>query len=143
MMELKLDEVEYAYLAGLTDGDGCFGVQVSNQKSGKYWNPRLSWDLTDKVAIDWITIRYGTKSWETGHKTSGVARRIAWRTQLFGQNLLDAATGMLPFLVIKRYQAELTIQAIECIGDKEFKRVICEHIQEANQRKNVTVYDGA
>lgn len=112
-----LDETTVAYLAGLTDGDGCIYCTHTNRRKTTY--PNVCWAMTDKGTIEWIAdliraravvtnnhtnLRRGRTSWGRS------SFKVQWKTQVAGSRARLICERMLPYLRTKRQQAELVLR---------------------------------
>lgn len=112
-----LCETELAYLAGLTDGDGSIYVTRTNRLRTVY--PAVTWAMTDRPTIDWVTSKIGGRvvvmnnhtNLREGKTTWGRSTfKPQWRAQVAGSRARRLCERMLPYLVTKRAQAELVVQ---------------------------------
>jgi hypothetical protein len=93
------------WAAGFFDGEGCIGVARS--KKGKpcvYYSIQITAFQNMRAPLDiFRQLPGGTIRYSTTHSTGG------WVWQLSGRNLKLALEKMLPFLVVKREQAQIGI----------------------------------
>ena len=100
---MPLKETDFAYFAGIVDGEGC--IRVNNA-------PRLHITNTDKNLIDWIKVNYGGYVWsENGSYVDNAKPRYIW--ELSSRKLYSLLLLIHPYLKIKRRQAELVIKYYE------------------------------
>jgi len=107
---------DLAYVAGIIDGEGAILI---NQKGGLDRNgkPRrgvacnLVIGNTNEWLIRWLSFSFG------GGVYSSHRNHLKWKTQYFwrpnGRLTLDILKVVLPYLRIKKPQAELAIQFLE------------------------------
>lgn len=99
-----IPETDFAYLAGILDGEGCFSIFRGGKRPRIDYTGRLYVVSTDRVLIDWLYDRFG------GHRYSRKTRQ-GWKTKFEWVIDRRAATNIcvsvLPYLVIKREQAFL------------------------------------
>ena len=109
------DPVKLAYLAGLIDGEGCIGIAATfdkrSSRSRAYFG-RLYVSNTDIRLMAWLQEHCGGRvnamprksqpTWKTGYK---------WELQGANAELVLRAT--LPYLVLKRRQAETLLELRE------------------------------
>lgn len=129
---------DLAYLAGLIDGEGTISCSVLENKKGFLaLHKQLSIFNTNIVLISWITSRFGGKvhsrirssKWKEEHQVKWSATEAAV--------ILEA---VLPFLVIKKEQAELFIALHKTKANTvsqethEYRQRLCDRIQELNKR---------
>lgn len=101
-------ESDTAYIAGIIDGEGCIGIY--HYKSRSSIHPVISVTNTSKALIDWICLMLGLPSGKyVAHCQAGCRQ---WYTTKTGpmQQTYEVATRVLPYLRVKRKQAELLIR---------------------------------
>jgi hypothetical protein len=110
-------EIDIAYCAGLFDGEGSVSLSIhNNNKTRKDGLPRnspmllLQLSSCDRSVLDWFF-----DIWQVGHVIISYRPKrpehnvnYSWRVQ--GQKALLVLKTMLPFLKIKKKQAELAIE---------------------------------
>lgn len=99
-----ISDLELAYTAGVIDGEGCITVSMSRS-----FRVRLQVTNTNTGLIDWLAERFG------GHvKTRKRMGKPNWKTSYDWTVSTVAARDILvqvmPYLVIKRRQAEIAIE---------------------------------
>lgn len=102
-----------AWCAGLIDGEGCIGAYPTS--AGRF-RAVVRVTMTDLEPLNelWVRLRVGT----IHNKTVRPPRRPAWCYCISDQGDAEAALRMLlPFLVVKRRQAELALQLLEQRGE--------------------------
>ena len=106
-----MKKVDYAYIAGLFDGEGCIFI-------GKFWHKRDNYRqyvLRVKVALrekwipEWLFFAFncGRLNNIKQTKTSGAT---IWCWTVEGNNAVEFLKTILPYLKLKRTQADLAIQ---------------------------------
>jgi len=100
-----MEPTDLAYLAGIIDGEGYFMVTTKSRTFG------LRVAVIDACLIDWLHDHFGGCRSVGGRSTSD-NQVYTWTLQRQSA-LLPVLRGMLPFLVIKRRQAEAMIELIE------------------------------
>jgi len=121
MKELKrISEQDAIYLAGFFDGEGCVGIyQRSAGNSGPgAKNPNISALLsicnTNFAVLQHIVNSCG--GWVTtlprkcAPKLNGGARQKQWRWSAGPRETAHILAAILPYLIVKRDQAELALQ---------------------------------
>jgi hypothetical protein len=110
--------VNWAYLAGFTDGDGCITLQVK----GQYVVPRIRWAQkeADSAVLDRIAEFLDTQGFKNGGRSFSVARaghkypqRELWITN--NEDTRRALIEMLPYLVVKRDRAAEAVDVLNTI----------------------------
>lgn len=109
---LRLSPTEAAYIAGFFDGEGSVGISkvISKGARGKRVNPNYVLHVkisnSDKPALEWIAGKTG--GWILSHKVPSV--RLHWKFVKKGIHAMELLKAMLPFLIVKREQAEKAIE---------------------------------
>ncbi len=103
------DEIELSYLAGIIDGEGTILIVKQSQSTKK--NPSfclaLSFCSTDKCLCDWVRDRFGGSIVHSRQKND--KWKDAYRWQIRSNNALKILLDILPFLIIKKIQADYAI----------------------------------
>lgn len=103
-----------AYMAGILDGEGSLtiGNYSSNTETGdKHYQVNIAVCSTDKILIDWIVEVFGGyQGTYTPNQMSRNGRKQVHRWQCSSNRLLHICEICLPFLTIKKRQAEILIQ---------------------------------
>jgi hypothetical protein len=98
-----------AYLAGIIDGEGCFKATAHKHRNGSTNMQILmavsntSWEL-----MVWLQSTFGGKV--VVRKKHATHLRQQWAWHLYATDLVRLLPDLLPFMVIKRTQAELTLE---------------------------------
>ena len=120
-----------AYTAGIVDGEGCILIGMKSQ--GKNKSPRLTMIVTivntNEWLIQWIKMQFGgniRNRWPTNPRA-----KMIWIWRIESKKAMEFLKLILPYLQIKRPQAELAIQfqgrkkyrggtlAMRCMTDEE------------------------
>lgn len=103
-----------AYMAGIMDGEGCFyiGNYSGNRKNGdKHFQTVIAVSSTDNSLINWLfEVFGGGKSKYTPRQMAKNCRKQVYRWQATSHRLLHICQIILPYLVIKKRQAEIMIE---------------------------------
>ena len=95
-----------AYAAGIVDGEG--SICFTSPKGGNYpyHGLRVSVTNTNEWLINWFWFSFGGKIYiKPAHR----GRKVCYQWQIWGKSALDFLKVIVPFLQIKRPQAELAI----------------------------------
>jgi len=92
----------YLWLAGFVDGEGSIGVTSGPGRL------RLRISNTNEIVLRYI--QYLVGGWISGPKERGKNSKPHWTITISGTKGKTILEKILPFLVIKRKQAELAIQ---------------------------------
>ena len=104
------NELDYvAWAAGFFDGEGCVAAYCYLQKEGY-----LQYDLTIQVGqVELAPLRRLEEMWG-GHINVQNEARAGWRRtycwKLYGRKAASALTEMIPYLTVKKEQAELFVR---------------------------------
>ena len=101
-----------AYAAGIIDGEGCIFFNKARRPdySGCCCSPRVSVTNTNEWICRWFQMRFGGNINKHQTKTNWKPCYI-WYVS--GQNTLSFLQLMLPYLQLKKAQAELVIEYLE------------------------------
>jgi hypothetical protein len=102
----KLSETEVVYVAGLIDGEGTITVRCRTK--GQYCQPQVMVCNTSLSLAEWLEDRGFHISWASNNKG-----RLYWRVSITGWTIIDPLRRLLPYLVVKKRQAQLVIEFIE------------------------------
>jgi hypothetical protein len=116
MGNLVVSPIEWAYLAGIVDGEGC--VRAIECKPGKRnKSPRFRVQLTvtntSERLVNWIHGRFGGNVYVTHQVGQWKATRTCWRIMWSPSSSEEVLRGMLPYLIVKKDQAELCFRLRE------------------------------
>jgi len=101
-------EADLAYLAGIIDGEGSIYMRIVNNTV----SPRLQVVNTDERLIDWLQSRYGGKRYVVTRMQRETHKPLHhWHLGAIAS--VPLLKMVLPYLVLKREQAELAITAWE------------------------------
>ncbi|MGH9317727.1 MAG: hypothetical protein ACRD1P_11560 [Thermoanaerobaculia bacterium] len=127
---MVIDETKRAYLAGIIDGEGTIGILKVKPKDHRnvFHYAVVEVSNTNSKLIEWLTVNVGcqsgcvvqnrTKLDKSGEKCKPLFR-IAWRS-LQAERVIRIA---LPYLVLKREQAELVLRLRSTMQKKGGVRV--------------------
>lgn len=93
-----------AYIAGIIDGEGHIGIHIRSSKNGRTaWLPVVRVSSSSEELIQWLTEHAGM-----GHVNRLNSGMIFWTPDRQGQ--VDLLEQVLPYLVIKKRQAEILLE---------------------------------
>lgn len=111
-MKVQVGLPDIAYAAGFIDGDGC--IRLKMKPCGTY-DVRVQVTSTDWPIIVWLQLRWGGGQYrKVGSCRSDNPRwkpMHAWH--IVGQPAVDFLVAILPYLILKKPQATLAIEAWE------------------------------
>lgn len=117
---MKQDKkTKLAYAAGFLDGEGCIKIAKRNPRNGRSANYSLLVSITQKDGrpVDWLFGNFGGVVYLKNKKTDGSNWIYEWRSTDTGA--YKFLKSVVPFLLVKKEQAELAIQFQE---RREFAR---------------------
>ena len=100
-----------AYAGGLFDGEGiiCIAkVRTNKNKGGLYFGLRIELSNTNEQVVRWIQCYFGGSVYERYADID--TRRTLWAWHIRGQMALGFLKIIIPYLRIKKQQAELAIE---------------------------------
>jgi hypothetical protein len=108
-LELPLDAPALAYIAGLTDGEGC--ITLNN----KCWRVQIA--MTDEGVIRWLGTFGGVVSLRKVYGN----RKPTWRWLLMRQaEVAQFLAAIIPYMQVKRAEAEFALQEIAYRDEMRF-----------------------
>ena len=102
--------LEWAYFAGLVDGEGSLFVQQRPYS----FKSELEITNTHKPTLEWIQARFGGSLKPRAQRNNHWKPYYRWRV-VSNPMLAPLLRNVLPFLVTKRRQAEIMLELIETI----------------------------
>lgn len=146
-------DTDIAYTAGLLDGEGSISLAIHHGKVSKNGLPNraplllIQLTSTDQEVITWLYETWGVGSVIVGYRPKRPNHRTAYAWRVSGGNAAKILEAILPFLRIKRRQAELGIQSRSAplvigkkLGEEEMRRRLAirdEMIQLNNSKQRV------
>ena len=105
---MNLNNTEWAYMAGMIDGDGC--IQAASRKDGDcQYRVEIHVIQKDLRIIDFLYGHFeGSVGVVSRKHTSGIKHYFRW--MISGPRVIEILKGCLPYLVLKKEQAELGIK---------------------------------
>ncbi len=128
------DPVTLAWLAGLLEGEGYFGL-VPNWVGGKrYRYPRIGVNMTDRDVVERVAYFWGTQVQTL--KPSGVSRKVAYRTQVSGKRAEMWMEALFPMMGARRQeQIAQTLEARRAEGGTRARRSASCRLAAANRSR--------
>src|SRR5713101_2540787 len=103
---------QYAYLAGIVDGEGHLAIGRTNYRSKDHLVPTymmvFTASNTSAELIAWLLNNVGGKVYPKGHYYDAWKQGYTW--QLFQKEIKDVCVAILPFVVIKREQVLMLLK---------------------------------
>ncbi len=134
-----MKDTDLAYLAGLIDGEGTISCSITRTQRGHLaLHKQLSIFNTNVLLISWITARFYGKVFS--RKRSDVWKeehQVKWSAD----DAVLILQQVLPYLVIKREQAEIFIALhktksyVEVTAEvQDYRQKLVQRLQELNKR---------
>lgn len=122
---MRLSKTQAAYIAGVIDGDGYIGLskkRTLDQRSGYSYRPVVSVSNTKVELLFWLEQITGVGS-ICAMKRSNLAHKQAFIWQTWSQRAADILRLILPYLILKKKQAELMVSYTEKHGGSNRKGI--------------------
>jgi len=107
-MKETLTDVEFAYMAGIIDGEGCLSIfklgKDYKTRQRDYLAAKLTITNTSLVLLDWIVERFGGK---IGTRTKIKNRKTCYYWHAHGDRLDFILEHCTPFLTEKKNRGEV------------------------------------
>lgn len=129
MRERTITEPEWAYVAGLVDGEGTIGIY----EAGHQIFLKLIVSNTSEALISWLHERFGGS---LAHHPARGRHKAGWQHVLYQHRAAEVIARCRPYLVVKAAQADL---ALEFIGTTTFKKARRLDEEERARRRSYTV----
>ena len=143
---MKLSDTQWAYLAGIMDGEGSFSIARGGRKPSyghpngyTNWQLKISIGNTNESLHDYLLENVGGAKY-MGHRSKTDKQKHGYNWQLHGkENMKEFITGVLPYLVLKKEQALVALESIAIEGkNPELRRDLWIKMKGLN-RKGKTV----
>jgi len=132
------------YLSGIVDGDGCISIgrQMFSVENYGYYQ-RIQVINTNIILIEWLVENFGGKVPKVRHGRRNHKSRYDW--QLSGFSSYKLTSKVLPYLVVKREQAECAVLLYNRVskfwygGSKpmpDYKRKLAEELYQRCRKLN-------
>lgn len=155
-MEYSIEHL--IYLAGIMDGEGTISMcdkrimkrkSLGIRKTNKVYRARVNFSTTvtvcntDSRLIEWLINNFGGAASYSKRQKANWKQKITWIMPV--KNIAKILTGIIPYLVLKREQAELMIEARKSFDENQRQMLtsdevynrrleICQLIRFHNQR---------
>lgn len=114
-------QTQLAYLAGIIDGEGCITI-LYYAKQRKYI-PNFSVVNTDLCLIEWLVDTFSGKFYTRRPQKDRPLDKVKYEW-VISQSIIDKLLPkILPFLVIKKKNAELLLKFRETYKERGFQKV--------------------
>ena len=121
MDQIVASPIEWAYLAGIIDGEGCVDAIESKPRTRYNVSPcfriRLCVTNTSERLIVWIHDHFSGQinlhHWPGQYKSTKNCWRVIWT----GGTAEKILRGCLPYMIVKKHQAELAFKLRAMVGE--------------------------
>lgn len=110
-MPKTVSETDAAYVAGLIDGEGCFCItrkKPTGRKHSPSYEAHLVVAMSNASVLAWLKDLLG--GWDQFHVRKLPSGKQMYRWQAKSEDSVRIAKLLLPYLKVKRKQAELFIR---------------------------------
>jgi len=135
------NDIQLSYLAGIMDGEGTFYIGVNGNK----FNSRMYVVNTDERLIEWLKNTFGGLVYKRNS-----LKNPQWKTRyewIIEKSRIDPiCKAVIPFLIIKRDQAELMINFRQTFTKNRRPKItdeirinrlaFCENMKKLNHRSS-------
>jgi len=104
-------KIELAYCAGIIDGEGCFSLGRTTRGGraiSPKWYCKVSVDMTDRRPLEILSDLFKGKI--SPRKPQILGHKPGWIWQRWDLSAGEVASNLLPFLQVKKAQAELILE---------------------------------
>ena len=102
-------ELEKSYLAGILDGEGHITIRIRHLLK-RYYSPFIEVTNTRKLLLEWIQSRWGGSIVEDSYARKNRSNTATcWKWRIESNRVKDVLKQVMPYLVIKKEQAQLVI----------------------------------
>ena len=111
---MSVNHDECVYMAGVLDGEGC--LSINSEDRGQTYYPQIR---VTQTKLDWLeefAESWGGAVHPKPRYRSGSA--LAWKWQIYGDNMAKLLNAVYPYLRLKGEQAELLLQLQDRIDSR-------------------------
>jgi len=111
-IEPKNSDLVLAYFAGIVDGEGSITISDCRASQKKmHFTTQFDLSSTDMVLIEWTIKHFGGKYRKyTPAQYSSKSRKTVYKYSATGKRLEYILRAVMPFLVIKKREAEIMLE---------------------------------
>lgn len=120
-----MKKTDLAYIAGLFDGEGSIGIYLNQSKKTKegiklsHYRLQCAVMLTDEFLIHLLQMHFGGEFYIYTRRDKPIWR-IVYRWSVNSKKALDFLETIIPYLKIKKPQAEIAIQFQKAIKPRGY-----------------------
>lgn len=100
--------VDLAYMAGIVDGEGCIAIERYVSKGHGYYRAKLRVANTNKELLEFLKLYFGGTISNFGKRSPNQKPAYMWAIP--GETAIKCIKALLPYLFLKRPQAQLAIK---------------------------------
>lgn len=131
-----IENIHLAYLAGLMDGEGTIMI---NKSSRGHMHGRIAISMTDPSAAMWAhsLTKFGSLNTNKYTDRQRPLNKSYYRWCITGKAAVEFINLLLPYLQVRRRQAELFIQFMSIANTKQYyeqRAALCENMKLLNKR---------
>lgn len=115
-------DVDLAYLAGVIDSDGYISAQKTTHKGRKYFGAAVGIAGTRREPHDLAASFFGGKVCTYYPKGDRAHHRPQFQWQRYGETAVPVILAVLPYLRVKRLQAQLALDLQEALAEARAMR---------------------
>lgn len=111
----NVSSIDLAYMAGIIDGEGCISARRRSHRKGKRPNstPTLAIANTHRGLLEWVTVKFGGNICSPRNQIRRPTHKQIYQWSMEGSCVYDLLRLVLPYLVVKRNQAEVVMEMVE------------------------------
>ncbi len=135
-------DTDFAYAAGLVDGDGCIAISRENRYDRPkpyYFRVNVRVCQTDLEALKWLKETFGGCIYTQNHPRGNRKECWAWSIRN-RQGIICFLLGIIPYLKIKQQQALLCLEFYEYTkNNKDFRsKPVIERLAQEDIRNKIS-----
>lgn len=116
----SLQEINYAYAAGIIDGEGCICIYHYIKPNGKHaYAGHVNVRTTTKQLTEWLQKQLGGAC-SVPKKVPGYKQLYQWKQ--FGSNALFTLSNLFPYLIVKHRHVVIYLRFYKTILRRKYDR---------------------
>jgi len=130
-----MKKTDLAYIAGIVDGEGTVGIARMRRKESKSWTYtlRVSVQMSAEFIARWLQFSFGGRVYP--RRWSGQNWKAQYQWVISGEEAGGFLKAILPYLRLKRAQAELVFRFMEIKGKGQRANAFERYIQELHYQE--------
>lgn len=112
------------YAAGFFDGEGCIVLHIKREKDG-YWHTVFCTNVSNinRGVLEWLRCTFGGNIYADNIKQKKLGKRTCWSWRLVGTGAERLLRYLLPYLRVKRRQAEIALIYRQTVNSRSRTRI--------------------